>query len=38
MPTTGRKVRIALEWFWGTFFPPDITHLRFTRSRDSSPE
>jgi len=34
MPTTGRKVRIALEWIWGIFFPPDITHLRFTRSRD----
>jgi NADH dehydrogenase len=38
MPTTGRKVRIALEWLWGMFFPPDITHLRFTRSRDNSPD
>jgi NADH dehydrogenase len=34
MPTMGRKVRIFVEWAWGTFFPIDITHLRFTRSRD----
>jgi len=34
MPTLGRKVRIFLEWTWGMFFPNDITHLRFTRSRD----
>ena len=34
MPTVGRKVRIFVEWAWGMFFPTDITHLRFTRSRD----
>ena len=34
MPTLGRKVRIFVEWTWGMFFPADITHLRFTRSRD----
>jgi NADH dehydrogenase len=34
MPTLGRKLRIFVEWTWGTFFPTDITHLRFTRSRE----
>ena len=34
MPTWGRKIRIYVEWTWGMFFPPDITHLRFTRSQD----
>jgi NADH:ubiquinone reductase (H+-translocating) len=34
MPTFGRKLRIFVEWTWGMFFPPDITHLRFTRSRE----
>jgi NADH dehydrogenase len=34
MPTLGRKVRIYVEWTWGMFFPVDVTHLRFTRSRD----
>ena len=34
MPTLGRKVRIFVEWTWGMFFPTDITHLRFTRSKD----
>ena len=32
MPTFGRKLRIFVEWAWGMFFPPDITHFRFTRS------
>jgi len=32
MPTLGRKLRIFVEWSWGMFFPPDITHFRFTRS------
>lgn len=36
MPTLGRKVRIFVEWTWGMFFPADITHLRFTRSREQS--
>jgi NADH dehydrogenase len=35
MPTLGRKLRIFVEWTWGMFFPADITHLRFTRSRGS---
>ena len=34
MPTIGRKVRIFVEWSWGMFFPPDITHFRFTRSHE----
>jgi NADH dehydrogenase len=34
MPTLGRKLRIFVEWTWGMFFRADITHLRFTRSRD----
>jgi NADH dehydrogenase len=34
MPTLGRKLRIFFEWTWGMFFPADITHLRFTRSRE----
>lgn len=34
MPTLGRKVRIYMEWTWGMFFPTDITHFRFTRSKD----
>lgn len=34
MPTWGRKIRIYVEWTWGMFFPPDITHLHFNRSED----
>jgi len=34
MPSFGRRLRIFFEWGWGMFFPPDITHLRFTRSAD----
>ncbi len=34
MPSNGRRLRIFLEWTWGMFRPPDITHLRFTRSAD----
>jgi len=34
MPTIGRKVRIYVEWTWGMFFPADITHLRYLRSKD----
>jgi NADH dehydrogenase len=34
MPTFGRKLRIFVEWTWGMFFPPDITHFRFTRSNE----
>ena len=38
MPTLGRKIRIFVEWTWGMFFPADITHLRFTRSRELDEE
>ncbi|MEO8671571.1 MAG: FAD-dependent oxidoreductase [Tahibacter sp.] len=34
MPTLGRKLRIFVEWTWGMFFRPDITHFRFTRSHE----
>lgn len=38
MPTAGRKVRIWLEWTWSMFFAADITHLRFTRTREADAE
>jgi NADH dehydrogenase len=34
MPTFGRKWRVFVEWTWGMFFRPDITHFRFERSSD----
>ena len=34
MPTFGRKLRLLVEWSWGMFFRADITHLRFTQSRE----
>jgi NADH:ubiquinone reductase (H+-translocating) len=34
MPTLRRKLRLFVEWTWGMFFPTDITHLRFTPSRE----
>jgi len=34
MPSFGRRLRVFLEWTWGMFYPPDITHLRFTRSHE----
>ncbi|MGO9392682.1 NAD(P)/FAD-dependent oxidoreductase, partial [Rhodoblastus sp.] len=34
MPTFGRKLRIFAEWTWGMFFPADITHFRFTKSKE----
>lgn len=33
IPTLGRKVRLFLEWNWAMFFPPDIAHLGFARTR-----
>jgi NADH dehydrogenase len=36
MPTFARKVRVYLEWNWAMFFPPDIAHLRFTRTIDET--
>ena len=38
MPTLGRKLRIWIEWTWSMFFSADITHLRFTRTRDADLE
>lgn len=32
IPTLARKSRLYLEWNWAMFFPPDIAHLRFTRT------
>ena len=34
IPTLARKARLYLEWTWAMFFPPDIAHLSFTRTRD----
>ncbi len=34
IPTLARKARLYLEWNWAMFFPPDIAHLRFTRTLD----
>ncbi len=34
MPTLGRKFRVFVEWTWGMFFRPDITHFRFERSSE----
>lgn len=33
IPTLGRKARLFLEWNWAMFFPPDIAHLGFSRTR-----
>jgi NADH dehydrogenase len=33
IPTLGRKVRLYLEWNWAMFFPPDIAHLGYVRTR-----
>ncbi|NJN50820.1 MAG: NAD(P)/FAD-dependent oxidoreductase [Gammaproteobacteria bacterium] len=33
IPTLGRKMRLFLEWNWAMFFPPDIAHLGFNRTR-----
>jgi NADH dehydrogenase len=38
IPTLGRKVRVFLEWNWAMFFPPDIAHLGYTRTRSMSLE
>ncbi len=32
VPTLARKARLYLEWNWAMFFPPDTSHLRFTRT------
>jgi NADH dehydrogenase len=33
IPTFGRKVRLYLEWNWAMFFPPDISHFGYSRTR-----
>jgi NADH dehydrogenase len=33
IPTLSRKARLFLEWNWAMFFPPDIAHLGFRRTR-----
>lgn len=33
IPTLARKVRLYLEWNWAMFFPPDIVHLGYRRTR-----
>jgi NADH:ubiquinone reductase (H+-translocating) len=37
IPTLGRKVRLFLEWNWAMFFPPDISHLGYARTRRAVP-
>lgn len=37
IPTLARKARLFLEWNWAMFFPPDIAHLGFRRTRRDSP-
>lgn len=36
IPTLGRKARLFLEWNWDMFFPPDISHFGYTRTRRNS--
>jgi NADH dehydrogenase len=39
IPTLSRKARLFLEWNWAMFFPPDIAHLGYARTRRvSAPE
>lgn len=33
IPTLARKTRLFLEWNWAMFFPPDISHLGYRRTR-----
>jgi NADH dehydrogenase len=37
IPTLARKSRLFLEWNWAMFFPPDISHLSFRRTRREPP-
>ena len=37
IPTFARKCRLFLEWNWAMFFPPDIAHLGFRRTRRDAP-
>jgi len=33
IPTFSRKSRLFLEWNWAMFFPPDIAHFSYRRTR-----
>ena len=33
IPTFSRKLRLFLEWNWAMFFPPDIAHFSYRRTR-----
>jgi NADH:quinone reductase (non-electrogenic) len=33
IPTLARKTRLFLEWNWAMFFPPDLSHFGFRRTR-----
>ena len=33
IPTLSRKTRLFLEWNWAMFFPPDIAHLGYRRTK-----
>jgi NADH dehydrogenase len=37
IPTLARKTRLFLEWNWAMFFPPDIAHLGYRRTRRPPP-
>jgi NADH:ubiquinone reductase (H+-translocating) len=37
IPTLSRKSRLFLEWNWAMFFPPDISHLGYRRTRRAMP-
>jgi NADH:quinone reductase (non-electrogenic) len=37
IPTLARKSRLFLEWNWAMFFPPDIAHLGYRRTRRATP-
>jgi NADH:ubiquinone reductase (H+-translocating) len=37
IPTFSRKSRLFLEWNWAMFFPPDISHLGYRRTRRAAP-
>jgi len=37
IPTFARKSRLFLEWNWAMFFPPDISHFGYRRTRRGAP-
>jgi NADH dehydrogenase len=37
MPTLARKTRLFLEWNWAMFFPPDLSHFGYRRTRRPAP-